>query len=73
MASLLVELLYLRGEECRDRLADLPRLFHLHYGFPLPLHRLNVDSVADLLALREIQTHIQVLTSSVTQSLMWFV
>lgn len=60
MASLLVELLYLRGEDHHDSLTVLPLLFHQHFGFPLPLSLFDVNSVADLLALREIQTHIQV-------------
>lgn len=61
MSSLLVELLFLRGEECHDATSDLPRLFQQHFGFPLPLAHLGVDSPVALLSLPEIKNCIQVL------------
>ena len=61
MSSLLVELLFLRGEECCNTASDLPRLFQEHFGFPLPLSLLKVDSPTALLALHEIHDCIQVI------------
>ena len=61
MSSLLVELLFLRGEECHDATSDLPRLFQQHFGFPLPLAHLGVDSPVALMSLTEIKNCIQVL------------
>ena len=61
MSSLLVELLFLRGEECLNTTVDLPQLFQQHFGFPLPLALLRVNSPSALLALPEIHNCIQVL------------
>ena len=61
MSSLLVELLFLRGQECHDATSDLPQLFQQHFGFPLPLAHLGVDSPVALLSLPEIKNCIQVL------------
>ena len=60
LASLLVELLFLRGQNHSDALDDIPRLFQQHLGFSLPLGYLKLVSVSELMELPEIQTRIQV-------------
>ena len=59
LASLLAELLFLRGEQCR-RMEDLPLLYQQHFGVPLDLSCLGVSSVTDLLQLPEISQVVQV-------------
>ena len=59
LASLLAELLFLRGEQCR-RTEDLPLLYQQHFGVPLDLSCLGVSSVTDLLQLPEISQVVQV-------------
>ena len=59
LASLLAELLFLRGEQCR-RMGDLPLLYQQHFGVPLDLSCLGVLSVTDLLQLPEISQVVQV-------------
>ena len=59
LASLLAELLFLRGEQCR-RMEDLPLLYQQHFGIPLDLSCLGVSSVTDLLQLPEISQVVQV-------------
>ena len=59
LASLLAELLFLRGEQCR-RIEDLPLLYQQHFGVTLDLSYLGVSSVTDLLQLPEISQVVQV-------------
>ena len=59
IASLLAELLFLRGEQCR-RMEDLPLLYQQHFGVPLDLSCLGVSSVTDLLQLPEMSQVVQV-------------
>ena len=59
LASLLAELLFLRGEQCQ-RMEDLPLLYQQHFGVPLDLSCLGVSSVTDLLQLPEISQVVQV-------------
>ena len=59
LASLLAELLFLRGEQCR-RTEDLPLLYQQHFGVPLDLSCLGVSSLTDLLQLPEISQVVQV-------------
>ena len=59
LASLLAELLFLRGEQCQ-RIEDLPLLYQQHFGVTLDLSCLGVSSVTDLLQLPEISQVVQV-------------
>ena len=70
IASLLAELLFLRGEQCR-RMEDLPLLYQQHFGVPLDLSCLGVLSMTDLPQLPEISQVVQV--SSGVHSCMYIV
>ena len=54
LSAMIVELLFLKGEECRS-LDDFHRLFHQHFGLPLSPESYDVSGAADLFKLPEVR------------------